>query len=268
MPADSSPFDVEATLHGLWGHANLDRDAGVLHVVSTWSGAAGRHVIRITPQSPKSDTDVFLLNLARARADVVLTTGRILREEPHLEYSLPPAWAPGMIAWRERAMGRSTAPKVAVLTSGRDLNVDHPALHGWAPPVIVTSHDAARALRPRLPGHVDVIGLKLPSAREAIACFAASGAKTISIEAGPSTARALYAEPSVVDELWMSEFLGSDLAHAFQGPIVFPGKPGGTSLNPIGPQPVRPEASGRWRFSRFRRGPMRSIAPQDAIGAG
>lgn len=257
MPVGSSDIDVEAILHGLWGHADLARDAGVLHVVSTWAGETGRHVIRITPQSPKSDTDFFLLNLARARADVILTTGRILREEPHLEYSLPPAWASEMIAWRKSAMGRATPPKVAVLTSGRDLDVDHPALHGWAPPVIVTSQDAARALRPRLPEHVDVIGLKLPSAHEAIAWCSASGAKTISIEAGPSTARALYADPALVDELWMSEFLESDLAHALHGPIVFPGSPGGSSLQPVGPQPVRQEHSGRWRFSRFCRGPAR-----------
>lgn len=249
---DSDPLDVEATLHGLWGHADLDRHAGVLHVVSTWGGTEGRHVIRITAQSPKSDTDFFLLNLARARADVILATGRILREEPELEYSLPSAWAPGMLAWRERAMGRTTPPKLAVLTSGRDLDVNHPALHGWAPPTIVTSQDAARALRPRLPEHVDVIGLKLPSAREAIAWSRASGATTISIEAGPSTARALYAEPALVDELWLSEFLESDLAHALRGPIVFSGVPGGGRLQPIGSPTVRQEASGQWRFSRLR----------------
>ena len=259
MLVDSRPHlrtssDVEATLRDLWGQVDLDRDAGVLHVVSTWSGDEGRHVIRITPQSPKSDTDFFLLNLARARADVILTTGLILREEPTLEYSLPPAWASGMIAWREAAMGRTAPPKIAVLTSGRDLDVDHPALHGWAPPVIVTSLDAARALRARLPGHVDVIGLKVPSARAAIAWSRASGASTISIEAGPSTARALYADPALVDELWLSEFLESDLAHALRGPIVFSGDPRGTLLQSSGPQEVRHESSGRWRFSRFRHG--------------
>lgn len=257
MPVDSSPFNVEAWLHGLWGHVELDRNAGVLHVVSTWSGEDGRHVIRITPQSPKSETDFFLLNLARARADVVLTTGRILREEPHLEYSFPAAWAAEMIRWRETAMGRTTPPKLAVLTSGRDLDVNHPALHGWAPPVIVTSQDAARALRPRLPGHVDVIGLKLPSASEAIAWSRAFGASTISIEAGPSTARALYADPASVDELWLSEFLEADLAHVLRGPIVFQGVPGGASLQATGAQGVRHEPSGRWRFSRFRAGKTR-----------
>lgn len=257
MLVDSSPLDVEATLHGLWGHSDLDRDAGVLHVVSTWPSDEGRHVIRITGHSPKSDTDFFLLNLARARADVILTTGRILREEPHLEYSLPPAWAPQMLAWRQATMGRTTPPKIAVLTSGRDLDLDHPALHGWATPVIVTSQDAARALRPRLPGHVDVIGLNLPSAREAIAWARESGAKTVSVEAGPSTARALYADPAVVDELWLSEFLESDLAHALRGPIVFADVPGSGLLRPVGSQGLRREASGRWRFSRFRCPEMR-----------
>lgn len=224
-----------------------------MHVVSTWRDTGGRRVIRITGQSPKSATDFFLLNLARARADVILATGRILRDEPELEYSLPAAWAASMLAWRENAMGRTTPPKLAVLTSGRDLDVKHPALHGWAPPIIVTSQDAARALRRRLPERVDVIGLKLPSAREAIAWSRAHGATTISVEAGPSTARALYAEPVAVDELWLSEFLESDLAHALRGPIVFSGVPGGGKLDPIGSQALRQEASGRWRFSRLRR---------------
>lgn len=257
MLVDSRPLDVEARVDDLWGQVELDQSAGVLHVVSTWSGEDGRHVIRITPQSPKSDTDFFLLNLARARADVILTTGRILREEPHLEYSFPAAWASDMIRWREAVMGRTTPPKLAVLTSGRDLDVNHPALHGWAPPVIVTSQDAARALRPQLPAHVDVIGLKLPSAREAIAWSRALGASTVSIEAGPSTARALYADPALVDELWLSEFLEADLNHVLRGPIVFPGVPGGVSLRPTGAPALRDETSGRWRFSRFRGARMR-----------
>ncbi len=150
-------------------------------------------------------------------------------------------------------MGRTAPPQLAVLTTGRDLDVNHPALHGWAPPIIVTSQDAARALRPRLPERVDVIGLKRPSAREAIAWSRASGATTISIEAGPSTARALYAGPALVDELWLSEFLELDLTHALRGPIAFQGVPGGGELEPIGSPALRHEASGRWRFSRFRR---------------
>ncbi|MGH1341472.1 MAG: hypothetical protein ACRBN8_07975 [Nannocystales bacterium] len=250
---DSDPFDVESMLHGLWGQEALARDAGVLHVVSTWPRGDARHVIRITEQSPKSDTDFFLLNLARARADVIVTTGRILREEPHLDYSLPAAWAPGMLAWRKAAMRRADPPKVAVLTSGRDLDLDHPAFHGWARPVVLTSQDAARALRPRVPGHIDVIGLKLPSPREAIAWARALGATTISIEAGPSTARALYADPVLVDELWLSEFLESDLPHALRGPVVFEGMPGGGALAPIGARALRHEVSGQWRYSRFGR---------------
>ena len=253
MPVVSEPCDVEATLRGLWGHAHLDRDAGVLHVVSTWREDAELRVIRITEQSPKSATDFFLLNLARARADVIITTGRILRDEPHLEYSLPPAWAAGMLAWRADVMERTTPPKLAVLTSGRDLDEDHPALHGWASPTIVTSQAAARALRGRLPEHVDVIGLKAPSARAAVEWFRAKGAKTISVEAGPSSASDLYAIPAVVDELWLSEFLESDLAHGLRGSVLFSSESPRTSMAPIGPQALRTESSGQWRFSRFRR---------------
>lgn len=250
MPADSE-LDVESRIASLWGADALPTDAGVLHVVATWFDGTEHRVLRITPESPKSETDFFVLNLARARADVIITTGRILREEPSLEYSLPSPWAAPMLRWREGVMGRTAPPRLAVLTSGRGLDPGHPALHGWASPVVVTSPDAARALRGTLPEHVDVIGLQSTSIRDVLAWARADGATTISVEAGPSTARALYADPLAVDELSWSQFAEPDLAHDFRGAALFSGDGPPTALHPTAPPKTLEQTSGSWRFSRW-----------------
>lgn len=251
MPADTE-LDVPGRIASLWGSPSVPLDAGVLHVVATWFDGRAHRVIRITPRSPKSDTDVFLLNLARVRADLILTTGRILREEPALEYSLPPAWAASMLAWRSEILGRDGPPRVAVLTSGRDLDPEHPALHGWASPVIVTSPDAARALRSRVSERVDVIGLASTDARSVIRWARAEGARTVSVEAGPHTACALYADPVAVDELSWSEFLEPDLAHDLRGAVAFPRAPEAGMAQRTSPAVTLDEGSGRWRFSRWQ----------------
>lgn len=249
----ATELDIPARIGALWGTTTLPSDAGVLHVVATWFDGQAHRVIRIAPQSPKSETDFFVLSLARARADLILTTGRILRHEPELTYSLPPRWAAGMQRWRAEVLGRTAPPRVAVLTSGRDLDPEHPALHGWATPVIVTTSDATRALASRLPGHVDVIGLESTAPREVIDWARVDGARTISIEAGPSTARALYAEEPLVDELSWSQFLEPELPSSLRGGVLFERAPGTAELRRTAAPLERTENSGQWRFSRFRR---------------
>ncbi len=257
MDAEEIPASIEARLQALWGLRSLPVDAGVLHVVATWldRGPQGdtRRVIRITPSSPKSETDAFLLNLARARADVILTTGKILRDEPELEYSLPERWRDAMGRWRAEQMGREEPPTLAVLTSGRDLDPEHPALHGWADPVVLTSDNAACAVRSRLGSAVRVIGLKSPGPRSAIDWARSRGATTITIEAGPRTARALYAAPLAVDELWLSEYLETNLPPALRGEPLFEGVEVDSHLRPAGGPTLLSQASGRWRFQRFVR---------------
>ena len=45
-------------------------------------------VLEINQSTPRSAHDRFALDLARARADVIVTTGAILRAEPRLAYEL------------------------------------------------------------------------------------------------------------------------------------------------------------------------------------
>ncbi len=260
---------IQTRLRALWGVRSLPAAAGVLHVVATWCDGgcdggcdgergcdqqpAARRVIRITEDSPKSETDFFLLNLARARADVIVTTGKILRDEPELAYSLPTQWDEAMQRWRAEIMGRTAAPVVAILTSGRDLDPEHPALHGWARPVVLTSDNASCAVRSRLGSETRVIGLKSPGPHAAIAWARSIGATTIAIEAGPSTARALYADPLAIDELWLSEYLEPQLAPALRGDVLFDQAGVPADLRAAGGPSEQTERSGRWRFQRFAR---------------
>lgn len=246
-------IDVPARIEALWGTRTLPADAGVVHVVSTWFDGESHRVIRITPRSPKSETDFFVLNLARARADAIITTGRILRDEPDLEYALPDAWADALTAWRGEALGRVSPPRVVVLTSGHGIDPDHPTFHGWATPVVVTSPDAARALRRDLPSRVDVIGLASTGVRDVVAWCRTDGARTISIEAGPSTACALYADPAIVDELSWSQFCAPDLPHDLRGGVAFSRSPDRGPFRRTAPPVARDEMSGPWRFSRLVR---------------
>ncbi|MEM6291946.1 MAG: hypothetical protein AAGA54_11800 [Myxococcota bacterium] len=253
MP-EGSERAIHDRLEALFGDAALPRDVGVLHVLSTWRDEDQARVIRITPQSPKSPTDFFLLNLARARADAIVVTGKILRDEPHLRYDLQGEAAGDLHAWRHAAMERSDPPRVVVLTSGRDLDLDHPTFHGWARPVIATGPEAACRLRgPASDRRIEIATLANPGIREAIRWCQAGGAATVSVEAGPSTARALYADPPAVDELLLSEFLEPDLPHDLRGPSAFDRPPGGLGFRRLSPGVTRSEPSGRWRFTRLSR---------------
>ncbi len=253
MP-EASERAIEDRLQALFGGPTLPAHAGVLHVLSTWHDGDDARVIRITPQSPKSPTDFFVLNLARARADAIIVTGQILRDEPHLRYDLQGEAAEDLYGWRRSSMRRPDPPRVVVLTSGRDLDLDHPTFQCWARPVIATGPEAATRLRDHARARgIDIAALPTPGIHAAIRWCQSAGAQTVSIEAGPSTSRALYADPVTVNELLLSEFLGADLAHALRGPAAFHRPPGELGFHPTGVAVTRSEPSGRWRFTRLSR---------------
>src|SRR5690606_11501377 len=130
---------VEAALGRLYG-ADVAPATGVVHVASVWQAAPDRYVpIAIGPGAPPSAHDFFVLQAARARADAIVTTGRNLRAEPAVTHGLQDAAAPGLVAWRRERLGKQRPPILLVLTSARDLPVDHPALHGACAPLIFTS---------------------------------------------------------------------------------------------------------------------------------
>jgi len=240
--------DALAKIREFYDREELHHPAGVVHVLAV-QRQPGRsdHVIAVGPNSPVSVSDRFALDLARARSDVIITTGQILRDEPNLRYELGSRWATELYAWRREVAEHDCAPVVVVLTAGARLNFGHPTFHSWARPVVFTSERSATHLCP--PTGVRVIGSNAPSLRAAIEWANGEGARTIVVEAGPSTARDLYLGTPVVDEVMLSVFEGG---HA---PIV----PGGefAELNAMlehsrcASDVSVPEPSGTWRLQRW-----------------
>jgi riboflavin biosynthesis pyrimidine reductase len=245
-------------LYGEMGDDSLSDPAGVIHVAAVGREPDGELVVlKINQSTPRSACDRFALDLARARADVIVTTGAILRAEPGLRYELASDRADALHTWRMDQLGRPTPPLVVVLTGREDIDLDHPTLHGWAQPWIFTNVDCAKALHGRLPRHVGLAGVPSPDLQTLVDWARRRfDARTITIEAGPTVTRPLYHEggesPGLVDELMLS---------VFEGAI-----PSGARGDPFASQrtlercfgrrhegEVVEEESGPWRFVRLLR---------------
>lgn len=250
--------DVTRWLEKIWGDRQIPR-AGILHVTAVWRQPTGGYrTLNINDATPKSDHDLFMLGVARARADAIVTTGKILRAEPALNHDLPgsPRLAAALGQWRKRVLERRPdRPLVVILTSGRNLEPEHPAFHAWARPVIYTSKHAATNLREELAvAAIDVVGSAQPDLRDAIAYLRSeAGCRTISIEAGPSTSGQLYEPPVLVDELMLSAYLGATVPDGVVGaPFLGPERLGDLFGRRSAEHHVT-EPSGEWSFSRWRR---------------
>lgn len=200
--------------------------AGVVHVTSAWSDPDGRlFTLRIGSLTPRSATDFFALELARARADAIVTTGQILRDEPGLTSDLTD---PELLAWRRERLEKSVPPLSLVLSRDTGLDRSHP--------LFAASEAVVRnaSLRDSLGWLRDERGIT-----------------SVAIEAGPSTTRALYEEPVVVDELMLSICRVPSLPAGVRGGELFEL----AALDRIFGQRsacTREEESGTWSFLRFR----------------
>lgn len=197
----------------------LPRRAGVVHVASVWSAPDGaRFNMRIGPETPKSPTDAFVLSLARARADAIVTTGRILREEPLLGSADFARDRFGLEAWRRDAMGRVGPPLVVVLSRGVGIDLGHPVFAA-GPTLIWTGEAAAADLAPQAEGRgIEVIGRAAPGLLDAIHHLRADrGLESVVVEAGPSTSAVLYEKPGDIDELMLSQCHAATLPDGVRG---------------------------------------------------
>ena len=253
LEAVRSPADVAALGRDLLGD-DPARAGRVLHVAAVWRDASGSaRVLRIGPETPRSEHDRFLLGLARARAEAIVTTGRILREEPSLTHALlgPPELRAALAAWRRERLVLPPRPWLLVLSSGRGLDPAHPAFHGPTRPLLFVPAEASAELRERfVSSDVRVASVPKPSVRLALAHLRRLGAKRITLEAGPTTARELYAEPADVDELWLATWCDERLPESVIGEPFVEDALLVTAL-PSGSAPSsRAEPSGPWRFER------------------
>jgi len=254
LPEDvRTPADVTALGRELLGD-DPARASRVVHVAAVWRDPDGvARVLRIRPETPKSRHDVFLLSLARARAEAIVTTGRILREEPALTHGLrgPAELRAALAAWRRERLVLGHEPWLLVLSSGADLDPLHPAFHGKLRPLLFVPSVEAAHLRERFAAtDVRVASVPRPSARLALDHLLRLGAKRITIEAGPTAARELYDQPPRVDELWLATYLGAPPPPEVIGePLVDDARL--AAVLPSASMPVtRDEPSGPWRFER------------------
>ena len=243
---------VTRRIAALYGDAELPSPAGIVLVTSVFRGSPSEplRTLRITKGTPTSTHDRFVLELARMRADAIVTTGRILRLEPHLRY-LP---NPELLAWRREILGRVAPPTLCVLTRGDDLDFAHPALHGALPALLYTSNSAAARLRSDPAGeNLEIVSTASPSIRDLLDFLQRErGVETCTIEAGPATSSELHADPSLLDELMLSIFEG-DVPPTVCGDAIA----SETELAHLLPHATAPrtlvEPSGPWTFlRRFR----------------
>lgn len=239
----------------------------MIHVASAWQAPDDGEwfSLRIGPETPRSPTDAFVLGLARARARAIVTTGRILRDEPGLVHRDDTAEGVALAIWRRERLGLDEPPQLVVLSRGSDLDLAHPAFAA-SRAIWVTGHAAAEAAtaRARLSAvgrsdaqadalGLEVIGRDRPGLLDTIALLHARGLAPVLVEAGPNTASVLYEEEGRVDELLLSICHAPSLAKSVRGAR----QPGADALARAGlvecSRQSRAEPNGRWTFTRHRR---------------
>jgi riboflavin biosynthesis pyrimidine reductase len=247
--------DVTRAVRTVYGR-DISGATGIIHATAVWRSPEGSlATLNINADTPPSRLDRFVLNLARARADAIITTGKVLREEPSVTPLLIGSLdevAP-LVDWRREVLGKEGHPLALVLTSGRSLDLDHPFFRSPIQAIVFTSHDAASDIMPAAQERsIEVVSHPTPSIIAAATFLQKEmDSSTVAIEAGSSTSLQLYRPSLVVDELLLSEFLGPALPPSVKGaPFLGP-----ASIEEAFPGRSEPyevvEPSGPWRFRRW-----------------
>lgn len=244
--------------------AAVEPDAATVHVLALWKDPSGPlRVLRIDADAPRSATDRFVLGLARARADALLTSGAILAAEPELRLEIGGTGEERaeLQAWRREVMGSTQPLFGGVMTRNANLDLDHPFFEKGERTAIYTTSEAAAALEARAEERgIALLPRATPNAADAIVALREHfGARAVGIELGAGASRPLYGEaPEMpgaagLDELWLSLYEEPALprertSDAFftlaQLEEMFP-----ASSTPV----VSNEESGRWSVRRMRR---------------
>ena len=245
---------VDRAARRLFGNA-LDTRPAVSHSFAAWREAPGQPLttININEHGPKSELDWLALHISRARADGIIITGKILRDEPNLSYNLraDPRWGDALQSWRERRWGVCDPPWILILTGRGDIDFEHPVFHGWGRPLIFTTDRTATRKLAAAP--CPVVSDEAPDIRRAIRHLQiARDCECVSIEAGPSTARELYDRPMAVKELLLSVYQEPSLDPRAKGdPLVELSTIRGLFHNET--SATHRDAGHHWSFYRLRR---------------
>jgi riboflavin biosynthesis pyrimidine reductase len=265
----STSEGIDQRLASLFGEVDWRAARGLLQIAAI--SASTRAVLAIGPHAPRSATDRFVLGFARARADVIVTTGAILRAEPDLVHRTAddPDVEAAFRIWRASILGKLDPPSLIVLSRSGDLPLDHPAIAAAASGIVWTSREGRARLGPLVgplavepgAGSIDAQERGSDDGRGLIDALALGRFETVLLEAGPRTTRVLYASrgeaPAVrLDELLLSRFEGPVAPAALGPPFVSE-----AALTARFPRPATSvrveEPSGVWRFDRYRTDPPR-----------
>ena len=266
----SSVQRIEARLQAL-GIEALPKNGGVLQSAAVWFTDSGQYqTLKIGESTPRSPTDDFLLAFNRSRADAIVTTGQILRDEPALCFDVAGNLGRDLGDWRKDALGRSQAPWIVVLTRGGQLPWGHPVVASDRT-LILTGQEASV---PEPPDSSKIIRRAAPGLIDTIAFLRTEmGCETMLIEAGPSTSSVLYQTDDNVDELMLSVCREDRLPPGVRG-RAFPSAATLVSagLHEVSSRSVQ-EASGLWSFHRWlRSGPggseVEDETPRATVGGG
>lgn len=219
----TDPPSVDRAARALFGSA-LDTRPAISQSFAAWRETQDSplRAININEHAPKSELDWLALHLARARADGIVITGKILRDEPELTYDLKAdsRWRDALLQWRERRWGLLQPPWLLVLTGSGEIDFGHPVFHSWSRPVVFTTDRTATRKLAAAP--CPVVSDASPDIRKAVEHLRIDRqCECISIEAGPSTSRDLYESPMLVKELLLSVYLEKTLDERAKGePLV------------------------------------------------
>jgi riboflavin biosynthesis pyrimidine reductase len=255
--------DVREQLVQIYGE-ELAGPASVLHVTAVWEDEAGDlRALRICGATPVSSTDAFVLGVARARADVIVTTGASLRAEPGLHHGLDGLRRPGraLAAWRRERLGRPGPPASCVLTASGNVDLNHRLFRESLRTVIYTRPAAAerlaRAVRDERIDTVEIVADENSSLAATVEYLRNEKEfATVSVEAGPSAAAPLYertGERCAVDELMLSRYEAGPPPDPARGPALFEASRLEALFSHSSTPYTRDEESGTWTFRRFVR---------------
>jgi riboflavin biosynthesis pyrimidine reductase len=261
--------ELEHRIESLYGDVDWRNADGLLHVAAI--DAATGAVLAIGPASPASATDRFILGLARARADFILTSGSVLRAEPDLvhAFSEDAKLDQALRTWRRRVLECDGEPSLVIVSYSGDIPLKHPSLGASRAGIVWTAKHGRNRLGSSV-SHFKVeegivessqgeqregpeIGQSLGRLIEFLRTR--HSAKTILIEAGPTLSQAFYVRPAAdslcLNELLLSRFEGDVPPEALGPSFVSEETIGEVFPNPCTRTTIR-EPSGRWHFERYR----------------
>ena len=206
--ADLPAYKLPVDLQHLYGRLGFPTPVLYSNFVSSVDGVVA---LGSTPSagsviSAKDPADRFLMGLLRACADAVLIGAGTLRATPgHL-------WTPGHVypdlatefTVLRSNLGRTTEPKLVVVTASGQIDASHPALVKGA--IVMTTENGAKAIGRRLPATCEVVAMgkgKSLDVSRALDDLRGRGLKVLLTEGGPHLMGQLI-ERGLLDEAFLT----------------------------------------------------------------